>query len=68
MSTLGETLVWQASSTETKIEKLLERIEALENRQRAWVGLTDEEIFKCVGLEKLDALRYLEAKLKEKNT
>ena len=36
--------------------------------RREWRGLTDEEIFKCVGLEKLDALRYLEAKLKEKNS
>lgn len=35
--------------------------------RREWVGLTDEEIFKCVALEKLDALRYLETKLKEKN-
>jgi hypothetical protein len=36
--------------------------------RREWVGLTDEEMFKCVALEKLDALRYLETKLKEKNT
>jgi hypothetical protein len=35
--------------------------------RREWVELTDEEMFKCVALEKLDALRYLETKLKEKN-
>jgi len=66
VSTLGEALVWQASSTETKIEKLLERIEALEKRQRAWVGLTDEDLSVC-DEDGVILARYWEAKLKEKN-
>ena len=67
VSTLGEALVWQGSSTETKIEKLLERIEALEKRQRAWVGLTDEDLSVC-DEDGVILARYWEAKLKERNT
>jgi hypothetical protein len=42
--------------------------------QKEWVGLTDEEIKACtkwgrsIGISFHDAIRYAEAKLKEKNT
>jgi hypothetical protein len=37
---------------------------------KQWVGLTDEEVFKCSydADDREDAMRAVEAKLKEKNT
>jgi len=48
-----------------------EMMDALEQTQRPWVGLTDEEIdtWNIVGHESLrEFVRAIEAKLKEKNT
>jgi hypothetical protein len=45
-------------------------IDAAAQEKRQWVGLTDEEFFKCSydADEREDAMRAVEAKLKEKNT
>ena len=51
------------------IEALEELIESLEE-QRTWVGLTDEEVadIERNSITRRQAIRAIEAKLKEKNT